>query len=100
MHLNDRPCWLQVNRCGRTNGLPAPRPPVLEATRWETHTQAEMRSSDVEKIPELGRLSVFSHLWFCYCILKIPASEATRGQQRKGHRMNMLKKDPRLGFVY
>ena len=53
MHLNDRPCWLQVNRCGRTNGLPAPRPPVLEATRWETHTQAEMRSSDVEKYRNL-----------------------------------------------
>ena len=76
------------------------RPPVLEATRWATHTQAEMRSSDVEKIPELGRLSVFSHLWFCYCILMILVSEATRGQQRKGHRMNMMKKDPRLGFVY
>ena len=22
MNLNDRPCWLQVNRCGWTNGLP------------------------------------------------------------------------------
>ena len=39
----------------------APRPPVSEATRWDT--EAQMRSSDVEKYRNLV-LSVFSHLWF------------------------------------
>ena len=51
----------KLTNVGGLTASQAPRPPVSEATRWDTQT--EMRSSDVEKYRNLV-LSVFSHLWF------------------------------------
>ena len=50
MNLNERPCWLQVNRCGRTNGLPGHlcwRPPGGRHTprqRWGRVTWRKYRN--------------------------------------------------------